>query len=222
MSINFNGKQIHASKQSVHLGHIIGPDRDTMKSAVQKVVGELYGRLNLLLSQFHKCTYDTLFHLFNTFCMCLYGALLWDFSSDFIDKLYVAWRKCIRRIYNLHPRTHCNLLPYITSSRSIELVMHQRLFNFIMNCNRSKNVLIKTVTRTAMNGSNSTLGKNINMLKLKYSVNFNQFVTLSNGIVNDDINTVGILIRDLLDYEVACRGDDKENVRFMIDHLCTQ
>lgn len=202
MTIDFDGQTIVSAETSKHLGHLIGSDSITVqKNAVQKTVGELYGRFNVLMSQFRKCSYQTVFQLFNTFCMSLYGAMLWDYNDNSVERLYTAWRKCVRRIFNLNPRTHCDLLGYIAVSRSINLLLHQRLYNYIRKCSLSKNSLVLAVTKLAFNGSTSTLGSNIKFLKTKYGTTFKCPLQLSQT-PNIDNEIKGNIIRELLSYEI--------------------
>ena len=56
---------------------------------------------------YFKNTYtDTKYELFKVYCMPLYGSVLWDFSSRYINSFYTTWRKCIRRLFGLPARTH--------------------------------------------------------------------------------------------------------------------
>ena len=50
-----------------------------------------------------------------------------------IDLLYVAWRKFIRNIWKISPRTHCSLLSHINNCDPIENVTERRCIKFILN-----------------------------------------------------------------------------------------
>ena len=62
-----------------HLGNTINIKSD--KVILDNAVNELYMRTNCLLSDssFSECS--TLSHLFNTYCMNIYGSPLWKYSD---------------------------------------------------------------------------------------------------------------------------------------------
>ena len=76
-------------------------------------------RTNCLLSDllFSECS--TLSHLFNTYCMNIYGSPLWKYyDKNLLEVFYVAWRKLLPRVgrledWKISNVTHNNLLPFI-------------------------------------------------------------------------------------------------------------
>ena len=84
----------------------------------------MYAKLNLLYRQVGMCSPDVLHKLFNSCCMSLYGSQLWDYENKSVmDPLYIAWRKCVRRIYINSPyNTHCKLLvPFVCNDSAIQI-----------------------------------------------------------------------------------------------------
>ena len=45
-------------------------------------------------------------HIFSTYCESFYGCELFNFTKPYMSKLYISWRKIIRYIFLLSPRTH--------------------------------------------------------------------------------------------------------------------
>ena len=76
--------------------------------------------------------------------MSLYGCQLWNFSHIAImEKLFIAWRNCARRIFKLPSRTHRCLVHLICEDSSISVKLHKRFIKFfISSCESAINVLI--------------------------------------------------------------------------------
>ena len=50
-----------------------------------------------------------------------------------MKSLYVAWRKCVRRIWKLNYRTRCELLHHINECLPIDILLEKRCIKFIWN-----------------------------------------------------------------------------------------
>ena len=111
----------------------MGTDHELNHTMIRNACTDMHSRLNLLMQHF-KCLDSTiLYRLFNNFCLSLYSCQLWQISSPKImEPLYIAWRKCVRRIFCLPYTTHCNLVPIIANDQSIELKLHNRFLNFLI------------------------------------------------------------------------------------------
>ena len=70
-----------------------------------------------------------------------------------MEPLYLAWRKCVRRIFALPYNTHCNLLPNIAQDTSIDFKLQQRFCKFIQNTVASNNKCIKICVNLVAVGS---------------------------------------------------------------------
>ena len=71
-----------------------------------------------------KCT------LFNAQCCSMYGIELIDITSPQFEKLQIQWRKSIRYLINLHPRTHNELLPHIVGTPNVQSLVYSRILCF--------------------------------------------------------------------------------------------
>ena len=108
-----------------HLGNTISIKSD--KIILDNAVNDLYMRTNCLLSDFSFSECSTLSHLFNTYCMNIYGSPLWKYyDKKLLELFYVAWRKSLRRVWNISNVTHNNLLPYIHNCHPIEVILEKR------------------------------------------------------------------------------------------------
>ena len=63
---------------------------------------------------------------------------------------YVAWRKTIRRLWELPNTTHCSLLQSINDCIPIEIILEQRCAKFIWLSLNSTNTIIKTIALLAI------------------------------------------------------------------------
>ena len=135
-----------------HLGNTISIKSD--KIILDNAVNDFYMRTNCLLSDFSFSGCSTFSHLFNTYCMNIYGSPLWKYYDKKLLKLfYVAWRKSLRRVWNISNVTHNNLLPYIHNCHPIEVILEKRCIQFVYSTVIMHYILIyydylyKTVTR---------------------------------------------------------------------------
>lgn len=200
-----------------------------MQKAVNRSVGDLYGRTNLLLSQFGLCSALLRYKLFETYCTSVYGAELQNYYDGSTEKLYTAWRKCVRRVVGLSPRTRCGLLPYIVHGTPIELRLHRRFLNFIYHSCNNNNAILRAVSLRALyDVSASVSARNMAHLChfyhiIKYKVADNPYRPSARFIINQELKEVGNLISNFIKYSEDPTIDtcDRENVRFIIHDLCT-
>ena len=140
-SIEFDGQIINAQSHDVHLGHIIG--NNTRGLSIQKAKDDLIIQINVLTSYFRHAYVDTKYRLFKTFCMSMYGCVLWDLQSKSVNMFHTAWRKCIRRLYGLPSRTHNDLLPTICQDIPVEGQIHVRFLKLIHDSLLSRNPCVQ-------------------------------------------------------------------------------
>ena len=231
-SIMFDGQRICSKQHDVHLGHIIGPNVAEMTFTNAK--NDFTKKVNVLMSYFKNTYTDTKYELFKVYCMPLYGSVLWDFSSRYINSFYTTWRKCIRRLFGLPARTHNALLPCICNDMPPEGQLHTRFLNFMMTNLASNNSCVKLCSTLSVSGSGSAAGKSLNHICSIYNINkytlTKQTRTRCNTTVHDFYNDLteenGVsagAIHDLL----IIRGSDyfRENaftsgeIREMVEYL---
>jgi hypothetical protein len=106
---------------AMHLGHNVGVDSNKLN--IKKACINLYNSVNVMLSRFGSCYASTKFNLFCTYCTSFYGCPMWNLESKDVNKFYVAWRKCIRNVWSIPSRTHCNLLHHICLVDSITIII---------------------------------------------------------------------------------------------------
>jgi hypothetical protein len=122
-SITFEGKELHSVSKDIHLGNVFGPNAN--KDVIAKCKAEFYQRVNLTIATFHKARSWVKYKLFKTFCMSIYGSVLWDFSTRECEQFYTAWRKCVRRVWGISPCTHNRLLAEISQDQYVAIQLHK-------------------------------------------------------------------------------------------------
>ena len=106
--VHLNGNIIPVSDSEKHLGCYIG--KDSASKRISKSTCEIYSNTNKLLGEFYMADIDVKYCLFKCFCLPLYGATPLQYEGKGINKLYIAWRKSIRKLPKVSPRMHCDLL----------------------------------------------------------------------------------------------------------------
>jgi len=105
-------KPIENEKSFLHLSHSFTSEFNYDEDIIN-------GRSNVVrhtnnsLCYFRKLYPFVQNRLFQAYCTSLYGCELWLLTNCNIEALCVAWRKTLRRIWNLPYCTHSRLLPLI-------------------------------------------------------------------------------------------------------------
>ena len=76
------------------------------KTQIDELVCDFERRSNHIIHTFYMCDSFTLKHIFSTYCESFYGCELFNFMKPYMSKLYISWRKIIRYIFRLSPRTN--------------------------------------------------------------------------------------------------------------------
>ena len=128
---------------------------------IQSKRGQFYGAVNSLCAKFRGIRQDinVASKLFYSYCCSFYGCQLWDLSSNYIEDIYVAWQKAIRRIFNLPCNTHRYLLPFVAGSSHIRVNLVNRFNNFFNALMSSDNKIIELLVYNC-HFSNTALGLN--------------------------------------------------------------
>ena len=132
--IYLNGMILQWVKNARHLGNIVTSQlKDDMDIQLKR--GQFYGAVNSLCAKFRGILQDinVASKLLYSYCCSFYGCQLWDLSSNYIEDMYVAWQKAIRRIFNLPCNTHRYLLPFVAGSSHIRVNLVNRLTISLMH-----------------------------------------------------------------------------------------
>ena len=226
--LHHNGTFIPVENQACHLGHPIGPN--CCDKVIEKGTNVFVVAFNGVNSCFNNTHIDVKYKLFKSFCMPLYGCVLWSFTSNQMSKFFAMWRKCIRKLLNLPTRCHSLYLPLIVNDYPVEIQLYKRFIKFIVSIISSCNESVKLCGKLLIEGSNSVCCRNLNYIAHFFNVNKSVMITNVNNMhplienklqslyCDSDFVNAGN-IRDLL-----CLNDPNFNdseIDDMIQSLCT-
>ena len=115
-----------------------------------------------------------------SYCSAYYGSPLWKLDSNSLQKLSVAWRKCVRRVLNVHYTTHSRYLPLIINKPDISTELMCRFNTFWSSCVYSPNKYVNFVSRM-VNSSRSNVSDNIKVLLSYLNKEYDEYVSLLNN-----------------------------------------
>ena len=106
-SIHFmiGGRMMEIVSSYSYLGHIISSTAGDSLD-VSKRQHDFNGHINDMLCFFGKLPSIVKSRLFCSYCTSFYGCELWDLSCDQIIHFCTAWRKGLRRVWDLPYQTH--------------------------------------------------------------------------------------------------------------------
>ena len=225
---HFMGGRIQFVAKDLHLGCLIG--NVTAEDDVGRAVADFNKRVAMLRSHFFWLAPQAKYYLFKAYCMPLYGCPLWDFGC--VDKFCTAWRKAIRALFGLHPRTHSALLPSICGDIDAKSQLLHRCLSFAKSLGRTSNSIVAACFENAKRGSRSAFGRSLTLLCQRLRCGHDALLSGTSVALtpreNHESLRQGGLIRDLLelkhDMVVLRRSDQIElnDIIFAIQFICTE
>jgi len=98
----------------------------------------MIGQINNVLCYFGKLPTWVKSKLLYTYCSSLYGCELWDLWDGTITNVCVAWRKALRRVWNLPFNTYSYFLFELSNTLPVFDSVCKRAMSFIsksVTCN---------------------------------------------------------------------------------------
>ena len=106
-----------------------------------------------MMSVLRHCSVSVKYRLFKTYCLSLYGCVLWEFSCDVVNKFYVCWRKCMSQLIGLSQRAHGGYLHKVMDDISIENQLVKRFVKFYNKVICSENPVVQLCSSLVKQGS---------------------------------------------------------------------
>ena len=196
---------------------------------IDELVCDFQRRSNHIVHNFKMCDSQTLCHIFSSHCESFYGCELCNYSMSYMSKLYVSWRKIIRHIYRLSPKTHNYIVSNIGNCIIVRL--DRRLCKFIFNLMHNENSVVRQVTTYKLLCPRSTIADNYKYLCCKYRIAHADWHNNVNFLMkkicveytNHDYsvcNTVRELC-DIRDGVKQCDYFDNDEISILLTSLCT-
>lgn len=215
-------------EHEVYLGNHISTD--IYKSGIDDIVFNFERTSNHIVHSFSMCDSITLKSLFSSHCESFYGCELLNFSDAYMSKLYVSWRKIIRRIFRLPYRAHNYLVSYLGDC--IITRLDRRLCKYVYKLINSENMIVQSVVKCKLISSTSILAENYRYLCYKYSIAHSDWTKNMTYIINKiskqytnaelAIGKTVLELCKLRDGIDHCEFITNIEVCKMIDMLCTE
>ena len=93
-TIVFNGAQLHYCDKIKHLGHILSSNLDDTEDII-RALKELNQKANTVLCTFHSADPFVKCFLIKSYCLCLYGCVLWSLSIRALKLIEIAFNKIL-------------------------------------------------------------------------------------------------------------------------------
>ncbi len=219
--VPFMGGFIEQVRCERHLGLRFG--NFSKEEMVDDLCKQMITKSNMLRVHFKNVPPDVMYSLFKTYCMPLYGAPLLDFDDRSIEKLFTTWRKCVRSVLSLPPRTHSKYLPLICEDLSINQQLYSRFAKFFFNLHASSNPIVSLCAKLALRGSGSNVSNNLCVMSQMYSVNRTHLPimqTVRNDIPgNDNDLMLSNIIQELIDNRWKIMNDPHTNSFLTLDEI---
>lgn len=225
------GERVNIVKKMKHLGHVITDDIND--SLTQPIVNDFNVKFNTFLAYFKDIRCDVKNTLFKQYCSSFYGSHIAALYHRDINNLHVAWRKAIRRVWQLPDQAHCVLLPHISGLFPSKVMFCKRFLKHFLSGFNNQNEVVKTVFRSSMLNL-SRLGKNFRHVCFEYDIDvwntdFNSMNASRCTVGKWEANVIDENVRVGMQIKELCvmRGSmnewllDKSEMSDIIDHLCT-
>ena len=229
-SFSVNGQLVECVEELNYLGHVITSNRKDPLTGY--VVKDFLRKFNGFIGDLNDVSSAVKGKLFKQYCTSLYGVVVCDVAYQNLDKLSIVWRKAIRRMFKLPPRTHNKLVPIISDILPVDLMVHLRTLSHICKGMMHKNSSVNFIFNMSLLNPSSVLGNNFKYICNKYKVfKSSQFVDMkkcimklyNNSIEEESIRT-GKQIRQLIDIRDSLLYEDFDfslcEIEEIIQFLC--
>jgi len=157
-NIKLGNESIPVVKQTKYLGTYIG--QKSNDENINQACKDLLSRCNIIISQFGFCSPSIRKSLFISFCTSFYGSPLWSLGHSKFQQLEQCWRKCIRFVLKLHPRTHSVYIPLIMGCLPLREQLMIRFVKFFKNLLTCPNPVISHAVSCCLN-NHSEIANNL-------------------------------------------------------------
>ena len=192
--IKFNDTVITEQQRVLHLGHTIYNDLN--KGDTERILSSFFKQYNLFRSKFGSIPSLIQAKLMGTYCTSFYGSNLITLKQT--ERLQVAWRKCLRQVWRVPYRTHCDILRNLSDGLCEFHTFIARFAKFSFMALKSKCDTIQHIAQCMLR-SNCTFAKNVKELAFHL------------GLDLDDLKCINV--NELLhDIKGLCKGQCKSDV----------
>ena len=151
-----------------HLGHILSTNLSDDDDILFRR-NSFIGQANNFICQFQNIDVLVKNELFKTYCSSHYGSELWDLTNCRTEDYCIAWRKALRKIWQLPYNASCLIVATISNSVPIFDELCRRVMNFVCSCLHCDSDLIRSVASHGVSlGTISPIGRNVFFCAARY------------------------------------------------------
>ena len=236
VNIVVNGESVPTCNEATYLGISINTKFDKKYEFVNIGAAKFNRQFNYFNATYKSCYTTVKQNLFMQHCGSLYGSQLWPLWHTKMEYFYAQWRKALRKMWSLPDRSHCKLLPLITDTLPIEVIMFHRVFNFYTKAVNSSNRLVRYIANNCKNVHSSLMSNNVNYILYKCNLHLEDLMKFSESQfkkiclekwcynLNDNDYQVASTIKDVIHMREGyypnffCDEDSK----YLIHYMSTQ
>ena len=110
---------------------------------------------------------DQILSAINIYAGHLYGAMLWDFSSDICGQVFRSWNTCVKLAWNVPRSTHTYLVDNLLAVNhlSIKKQLLGKFVNFFKNLIQSNSREVQILANVVARDVRSVTGKNLILIE---------------------------------------------------------
>ena len=167
-----DGKELPWVKKTEHLGHILHQNL-SMESDSCRARASFMTRSSDCRDNLHFAEPEQRVQAIQLYCSDAYGAMLYDFRSDYAESLFKAWNIQVRLAWDIPPTTHTWLVEgYLCDKmKSLKNQILSRYPKFVKKLLDSPSKEVRFLSRVLLSDRRSQLNKNVHFLSSVTNVN---------------------------------------------------
>ena len=109
ISNTVNGIQLPSKTAAKNLGHSNTGQRFNIDYSM--ILDKYVATINVICKMFPKVQNNVKYNMCKILAANFYGCQIWNLNENKLKEIKVTWRKCVRRILCISPRSHSRFLP---------------------------------------------------------------------------------------------------------------
>ena len=175
VKLRMGTQDLEVVNEEYHIGHLLNNGINIIDH--RDIISGIGSKTNCLVRTFPKIDIEVKRVLFNAQCCNLFGIELMDINSKQFELICVKWRKCIRYLLDIHPRTHNAFIPDLIESPSIQNQIHSRIISFFHKGYLHKNSYISFFFRNSLVSMCSYMSRNVYNIANRINTNINEIIS---------------------------------------------
>ena len=141
-----------------HLGNILQSE-NSMKLDIALKRGQMIGKINSLLQEFHFLDPKLILKLIMIYATSLPGSCLWNLLSPDSERVFTSWNVTIRNVFKLDRRTHRSLIEPLSEQNHLKTALFSRFLTFYKSLINCKKLSIRYLCQIVSSDKHSQMGK---------------------------------------------------------------